>query len=235
MSTDDCNQNRFDLRPAVSTVLDHPLAGLERRRTTIAVAYLSALIGLFAVSYAGANVRVDDVLLDTLSLGFDHVSTVLIVAVTATVTVVPFAYAIWNGGPGLTFAIPLVPVALGDLAAGQYVLGVDTAVALTAGAAASALALYATDVRTADSLRPWRTAGGPAVPRLLTVTVLTVVAAFGIARFVAVVPPRSLERYAPFAALWLVPFGIVASYWVVEVRTAVATRADHADSDRAYT
>ncbi|ADB58932.1 hypothetical protein Htur_0031 [Haloterrigena turkmenica DSM 5511] len=235
MSTDDCNQNRFDLRPAVSTVLDHPLAGLERRRTTIAVAYLSALIGLFAVSYAGANVRVDDVLLDTLSLGFDHVSTVLIVAVTATVTVVPFAYAIWNGGPGLTFAIPLVPVALGDLAAGQYVLGVDTAVALTAGAAASALALYAIDVRTADSLRPWRTAGGPAVPRLLTVTVLTVVAAFGIARFVAVVPPRSLERYAPFAALWLVPFGIVASYWTVEVRTAVATRADHADSDRADT
>lgn len=234
MSTDDCNQNRFDLRPAVSTVLDHPLAGLERCRTTVAVAYLSALIGLFAVSYAGANVRVD-VLLDTLSLGFDHVSTVLIVAFTATVTVVPFAYAIWNGGPGLSFAIPLVPVALGDLAAGQYVLGVDTAVALTAGAAASALALYATDVRTADSLRPWRTAGGPAVPRLLAVTVLTVVAAFGIARFVAVVPPRSLERYAPFAALWLVPFGIVASYWAVEVRTAVATRADHADSDRADT
>ena len=233
MSTDD--RHRFDLRSAVSTVLDHPLAGLERRRTTIAVAYLSALIGLFVVSYAGANVRVNDVLLDTLSRGFDHVSTVLIAAVTVTITIVPFAYAIWNGGPGLAFAIPLVPVALGDLAAGQYVLGVDTAVALTAGAAASALALYATDVRTAGSRRPWRTAGGPAVPQLMVVTVLTVVAALGIARFVAVVPPRSLERYAPFAALWLVPLGVVGSYWAGEVRTMVSTRAEHTDGDRADT
>ncbi|WP_126664026.1 hypothetical protein [Haloterrigena salifodinae] len=235
MSTDDRNRNRFALRSTVSAVLDHPLAGLERRRTAVAVAYLCALLGLFVVSYAGANVTVDDVLLDTLSLGFDHVSTVLIVAVTVTITIVPLAYAIWNGGPGLAFAIPLVPVALGDLAAGQYVLGVDTAVALTAGAAASALALYVTDVRTAGSLRPWRTAGGPVVPRLLSVTVLTVVAAFGIAQFVAVVPPRSLERYAPFAALWLVPFGVVASYWAGEVRTTVATRTDHADGDRADT
>ncbi|WP_339105370.1 hypothetical protein [Haloterrigena salinisoli] len=233
MSTDD--RRGFDLRSAVGTVLDHPLVGLERRRTAIAVASLAALIGLFAVSYAGATVRVDGALLDTLSLGFDHVSTVLIVAATVTITIGPFAYAIWNGGPGLAFAIPLVPIALGDLAAGQYVLGVDTAVALTTGAVGSALALYAADVRTADSLRPWRTAGGPAIPRLLAVTVLTVVAAFGVVRFVAVVPPRSLERYAPFAALWLVPLGIVASYWAGEVRTTVATRTDHADSDRADT
>lgn len=231
MSTDD--RHGFDLRSAVGTVLDHPLAGLERRRTAMALAYLAALIGLFAVSYAGANVSVDDLLLDTLSTGFDHVSSVLIVAVTATVTIAPFAYAIRNGGPGLAFAIPLVPIALGDLAAGQYVLGVDTAVALTTGAAASALALYAADVRTADSLRPWRTAGGPAIPRLLAVTVLTVVAALGIVRFVAVVPPRSLERYAPFAVLWLVPLGVVGSYWASQLRTTVATRTDHTDRDRA--
>lgn len=222
MSTDD--RLTRDVRPAVSTALDHPLLGLERRRTAVALAYLSALIGLFAVSYAGANVRVNDVLLDTRSIGFDHVSTVLIVVVTATVTISPFVYAVWNGGPGLAFAAPLVPVFLGDVAAGQYVLGADTAIALTTGAAASALALYATDVRATGALRPRSTAVDEA--QLLLVTVLTVVAAVGIVRFVATVPPRHLERYAPFAVCWLVPLGVVGSYWAGRLRTTVAARAD---------
>ena len=227
MSTDD--RLAVDPRPAVSTALDHPLLGLERRRTGVALAYLSALIGLFAVSYAGANVRADDVLLDTLSPGFDHVSTVLIVAVTVTITIVPFVYAAWNGGPGLAVAIPLLPVVIGDVAAGQYVLGTDTAVALTTGAAASAVALYATDVRTTGSLRPRSTAVDG--PQLLVVTVLTVVAAVGIGRFVATVPPRSLEQYAPFAVLWLVPPAVLGGYWVQRLRTSVAARVDRTGAE----
>ena len=226
MSTDD--RFSLDFRLTAGTALDHPLVGLERRRTAVAVAYLAALIGLFAVSYAGARITVDGVMLDTTTPRFDAVSTYLIALSVATMTILPLAYAVWNGGPGLAFAMPLVPVALGDLAAGRYVLDADTAIALTVGAAAAALALYATDVRTTGSLRPWRAAVERArVPgELVVVTILTVVAAVGVARFVAVVPPRHLDRYASFAGCWLVPLAVLGSYWVGQLRTTVAARAE---------
>lgn len=226
MSADD----RFTVavRPTVSTVLDHPLVGLERRRTAVALAYLAALIGLFAISCAGARIAVDGVLMDTLTVGFDHVRTILIALAVATITIAPLGYAAWNGGPALAFAAPLVPVALGDLAAGRYVLDVDTAIALTVGAAASALALYATDVRTTGSRRPWQSgvdrSRSPTGP--VAVTILTIVAAVGVVRFAAVVPPRHLERYAPFAVCWLVPLGALGRYWVGRLRATVGTRAD---------
>ncbi|MXV62969.1 hypothetical protein GS429_13005 [Natronorubrum sp. JWXQ-INN-674] len=228
MSTD--SHRVFGRRPAVRDVLEHPLLGLDPRRTAIAVGYLAVLGGLFAVSYAGTAITIDGAALETLTPRFDTVSTVLIALATATIAIVPFLYAAWNGGPVLSFAMPLVPVAFGTLATGQYVLGLDAAIALTVGGAASTLALFATGVRRTGSLRPWRTADLDGT-HLLVVTMLAVVAAVSVGRFVAGSPPRNLEWYAPFAALWLVPVAVVGVYWQAAMRTAIATRTERPDSE----
>ncbi|TYL39671.1 hypothetical protein CV102_05125 [Natronococcus pandeyae] len=223
MSTDD--RRVFGRRLPGGTEFEHPLVGLERRRTAVVAAYLAVLVGLFGVSYAGTTITIGDTPLETVTPRFDAVSTVLIALATATITVVPFCYAAWNGGPAVSFGLPLVPVFLGDIAAGRYVLGVDAAIALTVGAAASALALLATDVRQTGSLRPWRGARGDAAgSQQLFVTMILAVAAVGVARFAGTVPPRSLEWYLPFAVCWLVSVGVVGAYWQATLRAAVASR-----------
>ena len=228
MSTDD--HPSIGTRSTTGSVLEHPLIGLERRQTGIAAAYLAVLIGLFAISYTGSAVTIDGAALDTVVPGFDAISSWLIIIATVTIAIVPFLYAAWNGGPAVAFVLPLVPVLLGDIAAGQYVLGTDTAIALTVGAAASALALVAADIRRTRSLRPWRAADSDD-SQLLVVTILTVVAAISVGRFVAGVPPRYLEWYAPFGALWLVPLTVVGCYWGAAVRTTVVTRTDRVRTD----
>ncbi|ELY55623.1 hypothetical protein [Natronolimnohabitans innermongolicus] len=228
MSTDD--RYGFGRRLPDLPFLEHPLLGDRRRPTTIALAYLGVLVGLFALSYAGTTVTVGGSTLDTVTARFDTVSTYLIALATATIAIVPFVYAAWNGGPVLAAAMPLVPVALGDLAAGQYVLRTDTAIALTVAGSAAALALYATDVRRTGTLWPPR---GAAIDtdRLLVVTVTVVVTAVGVGQFVAGAPPRSLEWYAPFSALWLVPTAVVGAYWVQTLRASVASRTDRERAD----
>ncbi|ELY35934.1 hypothetical protein [Natronorubrum tibetense] len=228
MSTDD--RYGFGRRPTVDDVLEHPLLGLERSRTRIAIAGLLGLTALFAVSYAGSAVSIGGTPLETLTTRFDTLTKLLIALATATITILPFVYAVWNGGPLLSFAMALVPVFLGDIAAGQYVLGVDTVIALTVGAAACALALFATDVRRAGSLRPWNAARIDAV-HLLVVTFAVLVAAAGVAQFVATQPPRNLEWYAPFSVLWLIPIGIVGAYWQAAIRTSIAVRAEEIEPD----
>ena len=223
MSTD--SRVGVDPRPAVGAVLEHPLVGLERRRTAVAVAYLTVLVGLFAVSYAGTTVTIDGTVLDTTVPWFDTISAWLIALSTATFAIAPFVYAVWNGGPALAFAMPLVPIVLGYLAAGRYVLDLDGAIALTVGGAASALAWLATDARRTGSLRPWRSSGFD-VTLPCFVAGATVVAAVGVGRYLLAVPPRSLEWYAPFAVLWLVPLVVVGAYCRPVVRIVIGAVGD---------
>lgn len=228
MSTDE--RHVLDPRPAVGDVLEHPLVGLERRRTAVAVAYLAILLGIFAVRYAGMTLAIDGAPLETtLTSRFDVVSAVMIALAAGTITFVPFLYAAWNGGPALSFAMPLVPTVLGTLATGRYVLTLDGTIALTVGGAASALALFATGVRRTGSLRPWRTRVDTAA--LLFVTASTVVAAAGVGRFVAAAPPRHLEGYAPFVVLWLVPLVVVGAHWAAAIRNTVAMRTERERSE----
>lgn len=228
MNTD--QYHRFDPRPVINDVLEHPLVGLERRRTLVAVAILTVLLGLFAVRYAGMTVAIDGRLLETVRTAwFDELSAAVIAVAAATITVLPFCYAAWNGGPALSFVMPLVPVVLGDLAAGRYVLTLDAAIALTVGAAASALALFVAGVRRTGRFRSWRSAPSNE-PRLLFVTVVTVAAAVAVGRFVIGAPPRYLQGYAPFGVLWVVPLTVVGRYWIAAIRTAAATPSDRARS-----
>lgn len=223
MSTD--GQFPVDRRPAVGAFLEHPLVGRRYRRTVVALVYLAALVGLFAVSYAGSTVTIGGDPLEALVPGFDSVSAALIAMATATITVVPFLYAAWNGGPAMAAALPLVPVFLGDIAAGQYVLDLDAAIALTIAGAAGPLALAATDVRETGSFRPWNATASGRAP-LFFVTGVTAVAAVGVGRFVLDAPPRSLEWYRPFVVLWVVPLAVAGSYWQATFRTVVATRLE---------
>jgi len=59
-------------------------------------------------------------------------------------TVAGVAYGLWNGGPLLAYAIPTLPLLLGSAVAGQFVLTVDAALALSGGAAAATAATTTT-------------------------------------------------------------------------------------------
>lgn len=225
MSTDTDERDSLDPMTSISAALEHPLVGLYRRRTALTVAYLGGLVAMFAASYLGARVAVGGDVLDTVSTkGFDALSMVFIAFVMLTLLVVPFWYALWNGGPGVAALLPLVPVALGDVIAGSYVLDLDLATGLTVGASAAALALVATDARRAESLRFWE------VPvndddGLLFVTVVSLVGAIGVGRFVTAAPAYVYDWYAPFAGLWLVTAGIVGGYWLRRFRSALRLRS----------
>ncbi|MFC7231816.1 hypothetical protein ACFQMM_11105 [Saliphagus sp. GCM10025308] len=185
--------------------------------------------------------RIDDVVLDSLTVGFDSVRMIAIALVTPTILLIPFCYAAWNGGPALSFTLPLVPVTIGDLLAGGYVLDLDVALALTVGASAAAVALALTvgasaaavalvsvDVRQLGSVQVWRSSEVDTdSDRLLFVTSLAIVAAVGVGRFVAVAPAYVLEWYAPFGGLWFVTAAILGFYWV---RWAWSLSADRARS-----
>lgn len=202
-----------------SEALDHPWLGLERRRTVLALAYLLGLLALFLVSVLGARVSIDGVVLDALVAGFDPLRTLSIAFVTPTILVVPLCYAAWNGGPALSFALPLVPVGVGDVAAGAYVLDLDVALALTVGASAAALALVSADARRVGSLRVWRSDGSGG-DRLLFTSGVATVAAVGVGRFVAAAPTYVLEWYAPFAGCWVATVGVLGYYWLRRLRSA---------------
>jgi|AntRauMinimDraft_3_1070383.scaffolds.fasta_scaffold00104_12 hypothetical protein len=218
MSTETDSHRSLEVRAAVSAVLRHPLLGLEPRRTALAGAYLLGLIAMFLASYVGARVPISDSLRTPLTSGLDTLSLLVIALVTATMLLAPLCYAVWNGGPLLSFGLPLTPVAVGDIMAGAYVLDLDLAVALTVGASAAALALLATDVRQVGSVRFWR--ADTHEDRLVFVTAIATVAAVGIGRFVGTAPSYVLEWYAPMGVVWLVTAAVLGSYWLNWARSA---------------
>ncbi|PGF15978.1 hypothetical protein CP556_07505 [Natrinema sp. CBA1119] len=226
MSTETDSHRSLEVRAVVSAALRHPLLGLEPRRTALAGAYLLGLIATVLASYVGARVPISDSLRTPLTSGLDTLSLLVIALVTATMLLAPLCYAVWNGGPLLSFGLPLVPVAVGDTVAGAYVLDLDLAVALTVGASAAALALLATDVRQVGSVRFWRAEHDGDDDRLLFVTALATVTAVGVGRFVGTAPSYVLEWYAPMGAVWLVTAAVLGSYWLNWARSAWHARSD---------
>ncbi|WP_226039842.1 hypothetical protein [Natrinema sp. DC36] len=224
MSTETDDHRSLEVRAAVSAALGHPLLGLEPRRTAFAGDYLLGLIAMFLASYVGTGVPIGDALRTPLTLGLDTLSLLVIALVTATILLAPLCYAAWNGGPLLSFCLPLVPVAIGDAVAGRYVLDLDLAVALTVGASAAALALLSADVRQVGSVRFWR--ADIDEDRLLFVTAIAIVAAVGVGRFVGTAPSYVLEWYAPMGPVWLVTAAVLGSYWLDCARSAWHARTD---------
>lgn len=219
MSSD--TDDHRSVRPTIGIarrVLTHPLIGIERRRTALTMAYILGLITLCLVSYLEEQVVIDGVALETLTMLSDALTAVLIAVVTLTVLVVPPCYAAWNGGPALSFTLPLVPAGIGNFIASSYVLTADVAVALTVGGTAAALALVSTDVRQTGSLRSWQR-NEIDDGQVLFTTVVAVIAAIGVGRFVTAVPSYMLGWYAPFAGYWLVTVGILGSYWLNRARS----------------
>ncbi|SEQ77316.1 hypothetical protein [Natrinema salaciae] len=229
MSPETDDRRSLGARAAVGAALEHPLVGLHRRRTALTVTYLLGLTATFLLSYVGARLPVDDAVLQTLTTGLDTLSLVFIAVVTPTILVVPLVSAAWNGGPGLSALVPVVPVALGDIIAGAYVLDLDVAIALTVCPSAAALALVSADVRRTGSLRFWRS--GVDEDRLLFVTAIAIVTAVGVGRFVSTAPSYMLEWYAPMGGYWLVTATVVGSYWLAAVRSTWRTDDSHAAAD----
>ena len=210
--------------PAIGAVCTHRLLGRDERRTSLALAYLGGFCLLFTASYAGSTVTVGGVHIDTYTRVFDGLAAIVIVVAVATITLVPFVYAVMNGGPLLSFTIALVPIGLAELVSWRYVLGLDGAIALTTGAAASAFALYVSEVRAAGTFQPWRERPIDA-DALLVVTALVSLSTVTIARFVAFAPGHVTAWYAPFLALWLVPAVVVPGYWTAWLyRTVLENR-----------
>lgn len=204
---------------SVPRILRHSLLGRRPRRTVAALAYLGVVASLFATRYAGRVLTVHGAPLETHTVAFDTLSAVLIAVVAVTVLVAPVGYAFWNGGPLLSLSIPLVPVAVPEILAGRYVLELDWMIALTAGAAAAAVAQYGTDVRTVGTWRPWRS-NAIDEDGLLVVTACAVGTAVIAWRFVDAAPAVVTRRYRPFATLLVAPALVVGRYWIAWIRDA---------------
>lgn len=202
---------------SIPRTLRHSLLGRRPRRTVAAVAYLGVVASLFATRYAGRVLPLHGAPLETHTVAFDALSALLIAVVAVTILVVPVGYAIWDGGPLLSVAIPLVPVAAPEILAGRYVLELDWMIALTVGAAAATVAQYGTDVRTAGTWRPWRS-NAIDEDGLLVVTACAVGTAVIAWRFVDAAPAGVTRQYRPFATLFAVPAAVVGRYWSAWIR-----------------
>ena len=201
-----------DLRGRIATTIANPVLGRRPRRTALTLAALAALVALHLASHLASR-EVAGVRAQTTSPAFDTLSAIVIVVSLVAILAGPFCYALWNGGPALSFAIPLVPIAFGELVARRWVLDVDAVVALTTGVVGAALALYATEVAATGSARPWRRRR-PAAGSVLFVAVVAVGSAIAVTRFVLVAPDRLVDAYTPFAGLWLVALAVGGAYGV---------------------
>lgn len=209
-------------RLGVPLPVEHRFLGERPRRTAAAVAFLFAILVLSGVRRVMIAVDFQRAGVPALAPVADGVADVLILAVAVTVTILPIVYAAWNGGPALSFAMPLAPVLLGDLLARSYVLDLDLAVAVSTGAIAAAVAVYGAGVRRTGSLRPWRV--GVDENALWLVTGTTALALVVAARFVPAIPEHVREWYAPFGLALAVPVAVVLAYWFGAGRRAIRSR-----------
>lgn len=229
MSTDTDDRRWHSVRATVAAALDRPLLGLEPRRTALAIVYLLGLLAMFLGSYLGTRVPINDAVQSAQTTGLDTLSMIFIALVTPTILVVPLCYAIWNGGPGLSAVLPLVPIGVGDVMAGAYVLDLDIAIALTIGANAAALALVSAAVRRAGSLRFWR--AGVDEDGVLFVTAISIVAAVAVGRFLETAPSYMLEWYAPLEGVWFVTAVLLGGSWLCWARSVLDSRVDRLATD----
>lgn len=209
---------RLDSRAPV----EHRFLGRHSRRMWAAIAFLFAVVSLSLFRRATVAVDLESAGLAALTPAIDALADVVILTVALTVTALPVVYACWNGGPALSFAAPVFPVLVGDLLGGSYVLDLDVAVAISVGAVAAAVAVYAADVRETRSPLPWRAATDENALWLVTgTTALALVVGW---RFTAAMPEHVLEWYAPFGLVLAVPVAVVFAYWLGWGWRAMAAR-----------
>lgn len=214
---------------------ESPLLGVHPRRTLFAVSLLGAIILLVAFTHFATRVPVGGVPLETTTGLFDSLTAFVIALATATVLLGPYGYALWNGGPGLAAAIPLVPVAAGELLTGRHALGLDGAIAITTATGGATLGWYALEARRAGSVRPWRHRVG-AGDVLFGLTVACLVSGGVVWQFLADSPPFLVETYRPLASLWLVPAAVLGRYWLrICADRFSRSRAGYPDSERGET
>ena len=216
------------------TVLSHPLLGNDTRSTIWSLFALTILLTLVIGNRLSRIITIGGKPLETVThsnpvttyLVFSSVTAFVIGVVTAAILITPFVYAGWNGGPVMTFVIPVAPIAVSDLLLGRYVFDLDWAIAVTIGVSAAALAIYVDDVRRTNSLRPW--SSQLVVPdsgtRLQFVTVLFIGTVILIIHFVLASPERIVGWYSGFAVLLFLPGLIVSRYWIRTVRSDVAAK-----------
>jgi len=124
-----------------STDPDHPLIGVEPARTTAAGLYLvlGALVAAADVAHVSGGATLTDVFF-------------------LTSLIVPYLYALANGGPLLAFLLSQQVAGvgyLGDLIGGGSRINPDAALfVLLVGASAAAIAVYTTGVHREDQYRP---------------------------------------------------------------------------------
>lgn len=115
------------------------LAGMHSKRSIVG----SAVLGVILLVVTAAEALPRWVLFDGENTGLAGtldglISIAIFLAVLANLLAI--LYALWNGGPGLSFLFPIAPLVVGWLFAGQITVAIDLAIALAAGTLAATLA-----------------------------------------------------------------------------------------------
>lgn len=188
--------------------VDSPHLGGRRGRTLVGLVFVSVLtLALLTVEFVPRLLLTGDE--DRFLLWMFNGLTGVVLFALLFSTFLGVVYGLWNGGPVLAAAIPLVPAAIGHAIAAQPVATVDLSLALAADGAGGILA----------TLRVWRVsctrAGAATASRAGLTQVLTVGVSLSVATTVmgAVFLWRLLETSGTHAAVGL---------WMTGVLLAVA-------------
>lgn len=205
--------------PSVRTRTER-LCGCRRQRTVVGGLVLTGLLGIVLLSVWFPTVALSEQEPSHLAVRADTVVDIGIMAVLASIAA-GFLYAVWNGGPLLSFALPVVPDMGGTVAAGGRTVDQDFVLLLTAGAATAALAVYTAGYWETGALSPNPYTG--ILDALTFSTALLALSGGVLLDFRAVAGPHVTGVVQLGVVLWGSAAVILFTEWVVCYRSTAGT------------
>lgn len=182
----------------------------RRRRQVGGIALLVLVLLVLAGAWLPPYLATGEALWHSVG-ALDRVVTAGILAVAASI-VLGFLYAAWNGGPLLSFALPVVPGVAGKFSSGIWAVNQDLAVVLSAGAGAAVLGVYSAGRIERAAVRPLPYDG---VVDDLTVATTAMVLALGVLlQLRGIVGPHAAGAVRVAWLLWLVAALAGLAAWV---------------------
>jgi len=211
------------MRGSIRSVLSHPLLGDDPRRTAAAIGY----VAVASVLVLASGLRRGLVSFGVFPLPgvLDQLSALTILLAMASTFLLAVAYPLWNGGPLLAVAIPLVPPLSGALAVRSVAMGVDLTLALAAGALGATLAVLRTGTRRGSGRSPVAYPG--IVDGAVIASVPTVLAGLSVSRLVGAIGPHAtIGVRIAVALVALATVGLVVVWGVIGTAVRAGGRAD---------
>jgi len=214
MNQDTSGTGEWPLRTRVRYLL-----GWRRGRTVVGGAVLAGLVGTVLLSVWAPVVLLPGQGPHQQAGVVDAIVDAGIVAILVSV-LAGLLYALWNGGPLLAAALPVLPESLGSAARGGRTVDQDFVFLLATGAAAATVAVYVAGYRRTGEVRP--RPSRPLVDGLTLATGALAVAGGVLVDLGGAVGAHATDAVVFGWSLWLPAAVLTVGAWVLCYRTADA-------------